>query len=88
MQITSQNKSNRRDHIPISHEGWSEEVKPRFLEISQLRKVNYGDFEEWSGHTTPEIWKQVLELYPPESSAVSLEDRSKQTKKSGSPTVV
>lgn len=76
MQITSQNKSHQSDYIPISHEGWNEEVKPRFLEIGQLHKVNYGDFKEWSGYTTPEIWKRVLELYPPESSAVNLEDRS------------
>ncbi|WP_416984430.1 hypothetical protein [Streptomyces sp. T028] len=68
MQITSQDKSHRSDHIRIPNQGWNEgSVKEPYVEIGlPPRRVPYGDFinDRPKGRCPKSTWRQLRARRP------------------------
>jgi PemK-like, MazF-like toxin of type II toxin-antitoxin system len=70
LKITSQDKSERRDHIemPVGWHPRSDPDKESWLQLRPLIKVPYYNFREHI-RTCPEcLWGQINERYPPDAT--------------------
>ncbi|MFI5688247.1 hypothetical protein [Streptomyces sp. NPDC051636] len=65
MQITSKDKSDRRDHIPIPNDGWDNTEYEHWLEVAlPPRRVPYGGFLKSTpqGDCPEETWRAITQL--------------------------
>lgn len=63
LKITSQDKSDRDDHLPIPTRGWDPDADhDSFLDISEPIPLPVTAFEDRAGACDPDVWRGVRRL--------------------------
>jgi hypothetical protein len=65
LKITSQDKSQRHDHVPIPTHGWDRRATTNsYLDLSAPFQLNRRDFHNYAGPIDPATWHRVLQVHP------------------------
>lgn len=63
LKITSQDKSNRNDHVPIPTRSWDPDAEhDSFLDIAQPIRVTADAFRDRAGTCDPALWRRLRAL--------------------------
>ncbi|MFI5916075.1 NPCBM/NEW2 domain-containing protein [Dactylosporangium sp. NPDC051541] len=65
LKITSQDKSQRHDHVPIPTQSWDRRAtSPSYLDLSAPFRLSRGDFHNYAGPVDPGTWHRVVQVHP------------------------
>jgi len=65
LKITSQDKSQRHDHIAIPAHTWDRRATgPSFVDLSAPFQLHRGDFHNYAGPVDPSTWHRVVQVHP------------------------
>ncbi|GAA3283166.1 type II toxin-antitoxin system PemK/MazF family toxin [Dactylosporangium vinaceum] len=65
LKITSQDKSQRHDHIPIPTHSWDRRATAdSYLDLSAPFRLDRRDFHNYAGPVDPNTWHRVIQVHP------------------------